>query len=109
MCLCVDSILSSYENFKDKISLSFEIILRIYLTCDVLSSSAVKAPKESKIATERDLGQEEVDEKAAELFSSDILNGLSDNVWKNRLAAVEDFEQVIQFTSKYLLISSITI
>ena len=60
----------------------------------MLSLLALKVPKESKLPSEKDLSQEEVDEKAAELFSSDIINGLSDSVWKNRLAAVEDFENV---------------
>lgn len=53
-----------------------------------------KGTKETKLAQEKDLSQEEIDEKASELFSAEVLNGLADSVWKNRLAAVEDFDRV---------------
>ncbi|KAE8740038.1 hypothetical protein FOCC_FOCC014444 [Frankliniella occidentalis] len=61
---------------------------------------AAKNIKESKLPQEKDLSQEEIDEKASELFSSEILSGLLDNVWKNRLAAVEEFDRTIKMMEK---------
>ncbi|XP_021935865.1 protein mini spindles isoform X2 [Zootermopsis nevadensis] len=49
-----------------------------------------KAP--AKVA-ERNLGQEEVDEKASAIFSEEIISGLSDGNWKTRLSAVEQLTQ----------------
>lgn len=51
------------------------------------SSSTTKAA----LPTERELTPEEVDEKAAELLSSEILSGLIDSNWKNRLSNAETF------------------
>lgn len=51
-----------------------------------------KAP--AKVA-ERNLGQEEVDEKASAIFSEEIISGLSDGNWKTRLSAVEQLTQVM--------------
>ena len=56
--------------------------------------AAVKKGKETKIAVEKEMSDEEVEEKAADLFPLDVLTGLCDNVWKTRLAAVEEFSQV---------------
>lgn len=43
------------------------------------------------LPTERELSPEEVDEKAAELLSAEILSGLTDSNWKTRLATAETF------------------
>ncbi|KAK3923770.1 Protein mini spindles [Frankliniella fusca] len=61
---------------------------------------ASKNVKESKLPQEKDLSPEEIDEKASELFSSEILNGLQDSVWKNRLAAVEELDKAIRMMDK---------
>lgn len=46
--------------------------------------------------SEKDLSQEEVDEKAAAIFSQEIILGLSDSNWKTRLSAVEQLTQVLR-------------
>ncbi|XP_055620315.1 protein mini spindles isoform X2 [Toxorhynchites rutilus septentrionalis] len=48
------------------------------------SASATKV-----LPTERDMSQEEIDEKAAEILAADIVQGLVDSNWKTRLAAME--------------------
>lgn len=56
-------------------------------------AAAAKA-KPAKFS-ERDLSEEEVDEKAAAIFSEEIISGLSDADWKIRLSAVEQLTQVL--------------
>ncbi|XP_069680440.1 protein mini spindles isoform X4 [Periplaneta americana] len=51
--------------------------------------------KSSVKAVEKDLSQEEVDEKAATILSEEIISGLSDSNWKTRLSAVEQLTQAI--------------
>ncbi|XP_058054357.1 protein mini spindles [Anopheles bellator] len=46
--------------------------------------------------TEKDLSQEEIDERAAELLPADAVAGLIDANWKTRLGAVESFASAIQ-------------
>ncbi|PNF34799.1 Protein mini spindles [Cryptotermes secundus] len=55
------------------------------------SAAKVKSAKFS----EKDLSQEEVDEKAAAIFSQEIILGLSDSNWKTRLSAVEQLTQSV--------------
>lgn len=50
------------------------------------SSSAAKI-----LPTEREMSQEEIDEKAAELLQPEALSGITDSLWKTRLTAVEAF------------------
>lgn len=50
------------------------------------------------LPTERDLTPEEVDERAAELLPPDVCSGLVDSNWKNRLSAVESFQNIINDT-----------
>jgi cytoskeleton-associated protein 5 len=50
--------------------------------------------KASARFTEKDLSQEEVDEKAAAILSEEIISGLTDTNWKTRLSAVEQLTQV---------------
>ncbi|XP_046394021.1 protein mini spindles [Ischnura elegans] len=50
--------------------------------------------------TEKEISQEEADERAAEIFSSEILAGLADANWKTRLAMVEQFTQELNKMSK---------
>jgi cytoskeleton-associated protein 5 len=57
------------------------------------SAAKVKSAKFS----EKDLTQEEVDEKAAAIFSQEIILGLSDSNWKTRLSAVEQLTQVLGY------------
>lgn len=62
--------------------------------------TAAKGAKEPKVAQEKELSQEEVDEKAGELFSAEILSGLFDSVWKTRLGAVEEFDRAVKMMDK---------
>ena len=69
------------------------------------SSSAGKV-----LTTERDMSPEEVQAKADEIIPANILSGLVDSNWKNRLAAVESFQQQIgDFDSKMPGISQVLI
>lgn len=54
-----------------------------------------KPAKSAKPIPERELTDEDVAEKAAELFLDSTIVGLSDGNWKTRLAAVEQFNEVI--------------
>lgn len=56
-------------------------------------AQAGKGKVPAKVA-EKDLSQEEVDEKASAIFSEEIISGLSDTNWKTRLSAVEQLTQV---------------
>lgn len=47
------------------------------------------------LPTEREMSTEEVDEKATELLSTEILTGIVDSNWKNRLSAAETFLSTI--------------
>jgi cytoskeleton-associated protein 5 len=59
-------------------------------------TAVAKSASSAKIyPTEREMSQEEVDEKAAELLPPDVLSGLLDANWKNRLTAVEQFNAAI--------------
>lgn len=58
----------------------------------ISGAKSVKAP--SAKSSERELGDDEVAEKAGVLFSSEILSGLSDSNWKTRLSAVQQFSEV---------------
>lgn len=55
----------------------------------------VAASAKPKPPVEREMSGEEIDDKASEIFSKEILTGLADPVWKTRLSAVENFMQVI--------------
>lgn len=48
-----------------------------------------------KVATEKDLSEEEVDEKAENMLSPNLCNDLCDANWKTRLAAMEQLLQMI--------------
>lgn len=56
------------------------------------SASSTKAT----LPTEREMTPEEADEKAAELLSAEILSGLGDSNWKNRLSTAETFLTCIE-------------
>ncbi|XP_075981824.1 msps cytoskeleton-associated protein 5 isoform X2 [Anticarsia gemmatalis] len=45
---------------------------------------------------EQELSQEEVDAKAEMLFPADVISGLGDSNWKNRLSAVQSFHSTVQ-------------
>ncbi|CAK1542570.1 unnamed protein product [Leptosia nina] len=68
------------------------------------STTKTKKPVTKKPATktqitpprEQELSPEEVDAHAEVLFTLDILNGLVDGNWKNRLTAVQSFHSTIQ-------------
>ncbi|XP_033166311.1 protein mini spindles isoform X4 [Drosophila mauritiana] len=62
------------------------------------------------LATERELTPEELQEKSEEILPADILNGLVDSNWKNRLAAVEQLlGEITGFDAKQAGISQILI
>ncbi|XP_032578814.1 protein mini spindles isoform X4 [Drosophila sechellia] len=62
------------------------------------------------LATERELTPEELQEKSEEILPADILNGLVDSNWKNRLAAVEQLlGEITGFDVKQAGISQILI
>lgn len=53
------------------------------------SSNAKIASSSKQLPSERDLTPEEVDEKVMELLPNDVVTGMADANWKQRLAAVE--------------------
>ncbi|XP_030375807.1 protein mini spindles isoform X2 [Scaptodrosophila lebanonensis] len=76
------------------------------------AGAGIAAGKSSgkSIASEREMSPEEVQAKADEIIPMDILNGLVDSNWKNRLAAVENFlGQITSFDAKQTGISQILI
>ncbi|XP_065221041.1 protein mini spindles isoform X2 [Planococcus citri] len=54
-----------------------------------------KAPKSTKPIPERELTEEDVAEKAVEIFPDAVISGLSDGNWKTRLSSVEQFSEII--------------
>ncbi|EDS30243.1 microtubule associated protein xmap215 [Culex quinquefasciatus] len=59
-------------------------------------SGVAKSASASKVLpTERDMSQEEIDDRAAEILPADVTQGLGDSNWKTRLAAVESLTGVI--------------
>ncbi|XP_058831203.1 protein mini spindles isoform X2 [Topomyia yanbarensis] len=54
------------------------------------SASAAKV-----LPTERDMSQEEIDEKVTDILPPDVVQGLSDSNWKTRLAAIESLSGVL--------------
>ncbi|XP_036673336.2 protein mini spindles isoform X6 [Drosophila suzukii] len=72
-------------------------------------SAASKAAGKA-LATERELTPEDLQEKSEEILPADILNGLVDSNWKNRLAAVEQLlGEITGFDAKQAGISQILI
>ncbi|XP_067640391.1 protein mini spindles isoform X2 [Eurosta solidaginis] len=72
-----------------------------------LSKSASSA---KVLATERELSLEEVQAKAEELLPPDVLAGLIDSNWKNRLAACETLLQTVgEFDAKQTGLSQILV
>jgi len=72
-------------------------------------SAASKATGKA-LATERELTPEDLQEKSEEILPADILNGLVDSNWKNRLAAVEQLlGEITGFDAKQAGISQILI
>ncbi|XP_043862390.1 protein mini spindles isoform X5 [Drosophila santomea] len=62
------------------------------------------------LATERELTPEDLQEKSEEILPADILNGLVDSNWKNRLSAVEQLlGEITGFDAKQASISQILI
>ncbi|EDW97368.1 protein mini spindles isoform X5 [Drosophila yakuba] len=62
------------------------------------------------LATERELTPEDLQEKSEEILPADILNGLIDSNWKNRLSAVEQLlGEITGFDAKQASISQILI
>ncbi|XP_034486256.1 protein mini spindles isoform X2 [Drosophila innubila] len=69
-----------------------------------------KAASGKALATEREMTPEEVQDKADELLPPDILNGLVDSNWKNRLAAVEQLlGQITSYDTKQPGISQVLV
>ncbi|GAB6028698.1 hypothetical protein CHUAL_004522 [Chamberlinius hualienensis] len=54
------------------------------------------AESKSEDFIEKELSSDEVDEKAAELLSQELLNGLGDVNWKTRLSSMEQMMQTIK-------------
>lgn len=48
---------------------------------------------------EQELSQEEVDSRAEMLFAADVISGLGDSNWKNRLLAVQSYYSTVQALS----------
>ncbi|XP_053677299.1 protein mini spindles [Anopheles nili] len=57
--------------------------------------AASKAGAQSAANTEKDLSQEEIDERASEMLPADVCVGLADANWKTRLSAVESFAAAV--------------
>ncbi|XP_011182448.2 protein mini spindles isoform X3 [Zeugodacus cucurbitae] len=71
---------------------------------------AKSASSAKVLATEREMSLEEVQAKAEELLPPDILAGLIDSNWKNRLAACENLLQVIgDFDAKQSGVSQVLV
>ncbi|XP_070073685.1 protein mini spindles isoform X6 [Drosophila takahashii] len=72
-------------------------------------AAAAKATGKA-LATERELTPEDLQERSEEILPADILNGLVDSNWKNRLAAVEQLQgEITGFDAKQANISQILI
>ncbi|XP_053685172.1 protein mini spindles [Sabethes cyaneus] len=63
----------------------------------IVSGSGISKPVSSLkvLPTERDMTQEEIEDKAAEILPADVINGLVDSSWKTRLAAVENLSGIV--------------
>lgn len=55
------------------------------------AKSSAAASSKPALPTEREMSPEEADERAAELLPAEILSGLIDSNWKNRLSSAETF------------------
>lgn len=62
-------------------------------------AQAVEPRKEAEF-TERELSDEEVQEQAEELLTADVINGLVSSNWKDRLTAIEKFNEIVQAMDK---------
>lgn len=60
------------------------------------NSALAKSASTAKVLpTERDLSQEEVDERVLEILPVDVVNGLGDANWKTRLSSMETFMSLL--------------
>lgn len=79
-------------------------------TTGATSSAPAKSASSKSPAREREMSPDEVQDKADELLPADILSGLVDSNWKNRLAAVEQLlAQITSFDSKQPGISQVLV
>ncbi|KAK2583775.1 hypothetical protein KPH14_009682 [Odynerus spinipes] len=62
----------------------------------IASSSTNLAPKKSNTKVEKDYSNEEIEEMASQLLPNEIISGLVDSNWKNRLSAVEQLSQIVK-------------
>ncbi|XP_037945409.1 protein mini spindles isoform X2 [Teleopsis dalmanni] len=77
---------------------------------NAIGGGATKSASSKSLATEREMTPEEVQAKGDELIAADILQGLVDSNWKNRLAAVENLlAQVPEFDPKTPGISQVLV
>uniref|UniRef100_A0A8D8W5H1 Cytoskeleton-associated protein 5 n=1 Tax=Cacopsylla melanoneura TaxID=428564 RepID=A0A8D8W5H1_9HEMI len=59
------------------------------------SSSSKLGPSGGRVSSEKDLNDEEVEERAGELLPSNMVADLTDANWKTRLAAMEQLKPII--------------
>lgn len=79
-------------------------------TTGATSAAPAKSASSKSPAREREMSPEEVQDKADELLPADILSGLVDSNWKNRLAAVEQLlAQITSFDPKQPGISQVLV
>jgi len=62
----------------------------------VVKKASVSNSKAVEEKNEKELSDEEVEEKAASVLPPDVVNGMIDSNWKTRLGAMESMIQVIQ-------------
>lgn len=79
-------------------------------TTAATSAAPTKSASSKSPAREREMSPDEVQDKADELLPADILSGLVDSNWKNRLAAVEQLlAQITSFDPKQPGISQVLV
>lgn len=79
-------------------------------TTAATSAAPAKSASSKSPAREREMSPDEVQDKADELLPADILSGLVDSNWKNRLAAVEQLlAQITSFDPKQPGISQVLV
>ncbi|KAM8705778.1 hypothetical protein ACLKA7_010128 [Drosophila subpalustris] len=87
-----------------------KVVKKPAATTGAAPAAVSKAASGKALATEREMSPEEVQDKADELLPAEILNGLVDSNWKNRLAAVEQLlGQITSYDTKQPGISQVLV
>ncbi|XP_015517850.2 protein mini spindles isoform X1 [Neodiprion lecontei] len=65
-------------------------------TTSSMTNLASKKSSAAKVQVEKNLTNEEIDDLAAQILPAEVLSGLTDSIWKTRLAAVEQLIQIVK-------------